>query len=116
MVTQSQAKPALNIGNLVRWGGWLIQSVDVAKWGTEVVVQAIYDPDLPDTTQFKLVFSKCLTLLWDTEENEFDERDVQADVIGFDLYDDVKKYNKVVITADIFTLEITYQELTIQKS
>lgn len=114
MVTQSKDKPALNIENLGR-GGWLIQHIDVAKWGTEVVVQAIFDPDLPDTTQFKLVFSKCSTLVWDTEENEYDERDLKADVIGFDIDDEVKD-NKAIITADIFSLAMTYQELIIQKS
>jgi hypothetical protein len=114
MVTQSKAIPALNLENLHR-GGWLIEDVDIEKWGTEAIVQAIFDPDLPDTSRFKLVFSKCLTLTWDTEGNEFDKRDLQADVIGFEHFDE-GKYKKTVITADLFTLVITYHEIDLQKN
>ena len=114
MVTQSKTIPTLNLENLHR-GGWLIEHVDIGKWGTQVIVQAIFDPDLPDASRFNLVFGKCLTLAWDTEGNEFDERDLQADVIGFDHFDE-DKHKKTVITADLFTLVITYHELGLQKT
>ena len=74
MVTQSKSSVALNIKNLGR-GGWLIQHVNLAKWGHEVILQSIFDPDFPDSTQFTLVFSKCLTLVWTADENEVDEHD-----------------------------------------
>ena len=114
MATQAKAIPTLNLENLHR-GGWLIEHVNIDNWGTEVILQAIFDPALPDTSRFKLVFSKCLTLTWDTEENEFDERDRVADVIGFDRYEELNQH-KAVITTDLFTLIIVYRELTLQKS
>ena len=93
----------------------MCENVDIGKWGTEAIVQAIFDPDFPDTSRFNLVFGKCLTLAWDTEGNEFDERDCESDVIGFDIHDELK-HNKAVIYTDLFQLVITYKELTIQKS
>ncbi len=114
MVTQSKAKPALSILNLNR-GGWLIQSVAIEKWGTEVAFQATFDPDLPDSSQFKLVFSNCESLTWDAEENEFDDRDLEADVIGFNIYDE-GKHKKTIVTTDLFSLVIIYRELTIHIS
>lgn len=114
MVTQSKSTVVLNMKNLHR-GGWLIQKVNLDKWGHEVILQSIFDPDFPDSTQFKLVFKKCSNVVWSADENEVDEHDREADVIGFDIDKDIIP-NRALITTDLFSLSITYQELAIQKS
>ncbi len=114
MVMQSKTALALNTENLGR-GGWLIQSVNLGQWGHEVILHSIFDPDFPDSTHFTLIFSGCLTLVWNADENEVDEHDQEADVIGFDIHDKLNP-KKAVITTDLFSLVMTYQELTIQTS
>jgi hypothetical protein len=108
-----QTTVAFNTENLGH-GAWLVERVEIIKWGTEVVVHGIFYPDLPDTTKFQLNFKNCQLTTWETIENEFDARNVEADVIGFDVYHEDKS-NRAVINTDLFELTITYGELVVHK-
>ena len=113
MVAQMQPTIVFDMEKLER-GAWLVERVEIVKWGTEVVVHGIFYPDLPDTTKFQMVFKSCQLTTWETIENEFDDRNVEADVIGFDVYLE-EKGKRAVISTDLFELAITYGELVIHK-
>lgn len=92
----------------------MLKSIHILKWGTEMVIDASLDWVAPETTQIQLVFKSVQRILWDTMENEYDERDVSADVIGFDLHDKGSVLQAVIHT-DIFEIIIDYRQLVIHK-
>jgi len=82
-----ESKACFKYRNPFPWRGWLIQHVDIAKWGTEVVVQAIFEPDLtlsiPNRTSPAVAWATGLYHLSRIMSVIF-----EADVIGFDIDDE----------------------------
>ncbi|MBI5668307.1 MAG: hypothetical protein HZC41_09895 [Chloroflexi bacterium] len=93
-------------------GAWLVRRVEVLKWGTEIVVHGVYNPDEEENTRFQLIFKNCQHLTWDTMGNDYDPRDTMADVIGFDIYEEQRES---VIHTDLFELIIKHDELLLHK-
>lgn len=114
MVVQTRSENPAEQFELER-GGWLIKRVDILKWGSEVVVHAVYDPLNPQNINFQMIFKHCRAITWDTLGNEYDERDLEADVVGFDV-DAQGLEQRAVIHTDLFEIIIHYHEFVVQKN
>ena len=112
MVTQSKSREAFETLKLER-GAWLIKQIAIEKWGMEVIITGVYDPFSEADTDFRLIFQNCTRVQWSVETDEFDDGQLEADVIGFDLYEEK---HEASFTTDLFTLIVTYGELILDKN
>ncbi len=93
--------------------GLLITNVQVLTWGKCVVIECLYDPEIP--RPFQLIFDDCQSLNWELLNPDGDEHDDMADVIGVSLGQSLQQ-KKAVIHTDIFELSISYGNLGINNS
>ena len=96
-------------------GGWLLEKIDILKWGTEILIHGFQyvpfsEPELK--REFQLIFRNCKKFYWEVIEEDYDERNTIADVIGFDIYEPTRK---AVVNNDLFEIGIDYGELILQK-
>lgn len=82
-------------------------------WGKEYAISFLYNPLTLDKP-FRITFKDCTHYQWDTTGSEIDERDENADVIGFDFRLD--EHGKVAILhTDLFEVIIHYGSLEVEK-
>ena len=79
----------------------------------EYVVHFLYNP-LTQDKPFHILFKDCSSYRWDTVGSEIDERDVNADVIGFGIGLDQHR-QPAVLTTDLFEISIHYGSLVVEK-
>ncbi|HML24548.1 MAG TPA: hypothetical protein PKD09_23045 [Aggregatilinea sp.] len=90
--------------------GIFITGVQILLWGRKVVLTCLYDPEAP--RRFRVTFEACAGIRWDAFEDEIDERDVEADVIGF-LVGENDHGRPAIITTDLFELSVSYGTMII---
>lgn len=95
-------------------GAWLINEVDILKWGTEIVIRATYDPSTKSNTDFQLIFKNCTHLYWQPHAEAEDLQETAADVIGMNVQEHQKNH-KAVISTHLFEIGLEYGELIIEK-
>ncbi len=95
-------------------GAWLVNRVDISKWGTEVVIRATYDPSAESNTDFQLIFKNCTHLYWQPSGEAEDLQETAADVIGMDIHEHQTNH-KAVISTHLFEIGLEYGELIIEK-
>jgi len=92
--------------------GILIRSIEARYWGSRRTLSCVYDADNPKA--FDLIFSGCTKCVWE-ERSEISEHDSVADVIGI-LLGEKHHVHPASINTDIFSMEISYDELDIIKN
>lgn len=95
-------------------GGLFVTGIETHLWGQTHIVSFDYNSGTDKEKQFKLVFGNCRRLNWQMMNDEIDEHDSNADVIGIDLHskDD---HQLTVIHTDLFELVLEHDTLTVQK-
>jgi hypothetical protein len=94
-------------------GGLFITKIDSHLWGTERIVHFIYNPHIEDKS-FRITFRSCTRFYWAYYGDEADERDENADVIGFDFRLD-EHGKAAILTTDLFEVIIHYGSLEVEK-
>jgi hypothetical protein len=97
----------------VPMGGLGVIGIESRLWGKEYVVHFLYNP-LTQDKPFHILFKDCSSYRWDTVGSEIDERDVNADVIGFGIGLDQHR-QPAVLTTDLFEISIHYGSLVVEK-
>jgi hypothetical protein len=82
-------------------------------WGKERLVDFLYNP-LTQDKPFRIIFKDCASYQWASTGSEIDERDVNADVIGFEIGLD-QHHRPAVLTTDLFEVIIHYGTLEVEK-
>jgi len=95
-------------------GGLLVTGIETRLWGKTHIVAFDYSGGENIEKQFKLIFENCHQLTWQMMNDEIDERDVNADVIGVDLYTK-SEHQLTVIHTDLFELVFEHDTLTVVK-
>jgi hypothetical protein len=94
-------------------GGLGVMGIESRLWGKEYVISFLYNP-LTHDKSFRIIFKDCTHYQWDTTGSEIDERDVNADVIGFEIGLDQHR-KPAVLTTDLFEISILYGSLEVEK-
>ncbi|MBD2184233.1 hypothetical protein [Aerosakkonema funiforme] len=100
--------------NLLGLGGLtsLVTNVNISHWGTEVLVECLYDPT-GDRLPYSLVFKDCRAIKWNVHDEEEVEAEL-ADLIGIHL-GEAAHLKPALIHTDIFEISIVYGSFSMQK-
>lgn len=92
-------------------GGWFIYRLDVNYGARTLAIDAEYDGK-----PFVLRFKDFHLFSWQffRDEDEYDPREILADVLGFDLGERGGR-KSAVIHADLFEIIVSYSEMVLQK-
>lgn len=99
--------------NLLGLGGLtsLITKVIVSKWGNEVLIECVYNPE--ERVPYVMLFQDCREIRWNVYHPE-DVQDLEADIFGITLGEGAHR-KPAVITTDIFDISILYGSFSIHK-
>ena len=89
----------------------LVTDIAPSKWGSEVQVSCLHDP-LGMRRPYRVLFQSCHRLDWSVHSPEY-VRDMEADVVGFELRSKARDY--ALIVTDIFELAIWYGSYEVVK-
>lgn len=91
----------------------LVTAVEVNKWGSEVVLSYLYDPD-GLCKRYRLVYENCSMLRWDiySQEDVIEaERDSLVAVIGYEIPSHDRDH--ALLVTDTFELAVWYGSCTV---
>lgn len=98
----------------VKPAGIFISNIQIASWGQELILSCLYNsPD--EDKRFQVHFKGCEKIHWQMMGPDANlQREVVADVIGFDLGQERYLQDAVIHTTD-FEITVAYGEVIIQK-
>lgn len=91
-------------------GAWLINRVDFNFAARTLEISATWDED----QAFQLIFRNFHLISWQTFDDGYDARVMNADVIGMD-FGERERRKSTVIHTDMFEIIVSYSELEIGK-
>lgn len=86
----------------------IIQSLEVSRWGTKVVLYCLYDPR--ERKPYKLSFKNCKHVRLDVIDGS---PPLEPTLIGISLGDDAYG-NPAIVTTTAFEISVLYQEWELQ--
>ncbi len=98
----------------VKPAGIFISKIEIASWGQELILSCLYNP--PDEDKlFQVHFKQCEKIHWEMMDPDANlQREVVADVLGFDLGQDRYLEDAIIHTTD-FEIGVVYREVIVQK-